>query len=108
MSARIAPRVDTIGIAFSPHLPRFRRQDMRHEEPNPDEDHHQNAAPWVPPTGFGANEPEGTLPPALIFEAALLGNQQAIDPLSPYEMARRQRDEWSPPAYGFQMTDKIV
>lgn len=44
----------------------------------------------------------------MIFEAALLGNQQAIDPLSPYEMARRQRNEWSPPAYGFQLTDKII
>jgi hypothetical protein len=44
----------------------------------------------------------------MIFEAALLGNQQAIDPLSHYEMARRQRNEWSPPAYGFQLTDKII
>jgi len=44
----------------------------------------------------------------MIFEAALLGNQQAIDPLSPYEMARRQRNEWSPPVYGFHLTDKII
>lgn len=108
MSARIAPRVDTIGIAFSPHLPRFRREGMRQHQDEPDQKHQAHSEPLVPPAGFSASETEGSLPPELIFEAALLGNQQAVDPLTPYEMARRQRNEWSPPTYGFKLTDKTI
>ena len=108
MSARIAPRADTIGIAFSPHLPRFTRHDRRKEQDDPERDQHHDAEQLAPPAGFGASETDGSLPPEMIFEAALLGNQQAIDPLSPYEMARRLREEWSPPAYGFKLTDKVI
>lgn len=107
MSARIAPRVDTMGIAFSPHLPRFLRQDRRRDQNDSKRDQQTESEPATPQTGF-VGSAERSLPPATIFEAALLGNQQAIDPLSPYEMARRQRNEWSPPAYGFQLTDKII
>ena len=108
MSARIAPRADTMGIAFSPHLPRFLRQDKREDPNGSDRDQHNQRKPPAAPVGQGILATEGSLPPAMIFEAALLGNQQAVDPLSPYEMARRQRNEWSPPAYGFQLTDKII
>lgn len=108
MSARIAPRVDTMGIAFSPHLPRFIRKDPRKDQNDFDRDQQAEAEPTVTPAGRGTPATEGSLPAAMIFEAALLGNQQAIDPLSPHEMARRQRNEWSPPAYGFQLTDKII
>jgi len=108
MSARIAPRADSIGIAFSPHLPRFVRRDKRGDKDDPERDEHHDAEPLAPPAGFGASEGDGSLPPAMIFEAALLGNQQAVDPLTPYEMARRMRNEWSPPNYGVKLTDKII
>lgn len=108
MSARIAPRVDTIGVAFSPYIPRFLRHDRREHQHDPKRDHQTESEPQAPPPSQGTTAAEGSLPPAMIFEAALLGNQQAIDPLSHYEMARRQRNEWSPPAYGFQLTDKII
>ncbi|KKB79903.1 hypothetical protein VW35_05350 [Devosia soli] len=60
------------------------------------------------PKEFGALETEGSLPPETIFEAALLGLQQSIDPLTPQEVARRLRNEWSPPSSGFQLTDKTI
>lgn len=107
MSARIAPRVDTMGIAFSPHLPRFTRRNRHEDQSDPERDRQTEAEAAAPQTVFSGPS-EGSLPPETIFEAALLGNQQAIAPLSPYEMARRQRNEWSPPAYGFQLTDKII
>lgn len=108
MSARIAPRADSIGIAFSPHLPRFLRHDRRKNQNDPDKDHQNDAEPLAPPAGFGASEAGGRLPPSTIFEAALLGNQKAIDPLSPYEMERLMRNEWAPPIYGFHLTDKVI
>ena len=108
MSARIAPRADSIGIAFSPHLPRFVRQDRRKDQSDSDRDHQSEAEPLLPPAGFGASEAEGSLPAEIIFEAALLGNQQPIYPLGPYEMARRSRNEWSPPNYGVKLTDKTI
>ena len=97
-----------MGIAFSPHLPRFLRQDRREDQNDSDRDQQSQRAPPATPAGQGTSATAESLPAAMIFEAALLGNQQAIDPLSPYEMARRQRNEWSPPAYGFQLTDKII
>lgn len=108
MSARIAPRADSIGIAFSPHLPRFVRRDKRGDKDDPERDEHHDAEPLAPPAGFGASEAGGRLPPSTIFEAALLGNQQAVDPLSPYEMERLMRNEWAPPVYGFHLTDKVI
>ncbi|MGV3576699.1 MAG: hypothetical protein ACO1O4_16370 [Devosia sp.] len=108
MSARIAPRVDTMGIAFSPHLPKFTRRDQRQDRHDSDRDQHSQREPPATLAGQGTSATDGSLPSAMIFEAALLGNQQAIDPLSPYEMARRQRNEWSPPAYGLHLTDKII
>ena len=108
MSARIAPRADTMGIAFSPHLPRFIRRDQR-DDKNDSERHRQSdAGPLAPPADIGGQAAEGSLPPEMIFEAALLGKQQAFYPPSPYEMARLQQNEWSPPAYGFHLTDKII
>ncbi|KRA99242.1 hypothetical protein ASD83_01555 [Devosia sp. Root685] len=108
MSARIAPRADTMGIAFSPHLPRFLRQDKR-EDQNDSDKHRQNEAePQALPAGRGGVATEASLPPETIFEAALLGNQQALDPPSAYEVARRLRNEWSPPTYGFKLTDKTI
>lgn len=108
MSARIAPRADTMGIAFSPHLPRFLRQDKREDQNGSNKGRQHEAEPQASPAGLGGVAAESSLPPETIFEAALLGNQQAIDPPSPYEVARRLRNEWSPPAYGFQLTDKII
>lgn len=108
MSARIATRADTIGIAFSPHLPRFLRQDKREDQNGSNKGQQQQAEPQAQPAGFGGPAAEGSLPPETIFEAALLGNQQAIDPPSPYEVARRLRNEWSPPTYGFKLTDKTI
>lgn len=96
-----------MGIAFSPHLPRFLRQDKREDQSGSNKGRQDKAEPHAPPVGFGGAA-EGGLPPETIFEAALLGNQQAIDPPSLYEVARRLRNEWSPPAYGFQLTDKII
>ena len=108
MSARNAPRVDTMGVAFSPHLPSFLRQDRRENQNDSDTDQQSPRKQPAMPAGHGTLPSEGSLPSAMIFEAALLGNQQAVDPLSPHEMARRQRNEWSPPAHGFQLTDKII
>lgn len=106
MSARIAPRADTMGIAFSPHLPRFIRQDRRKDQNGSDESQQNETEPQAPPAGMGAAE--GSLPPATIFEAALLGNQQAVDPLSIREITRRLRNEWSPPDYTIRLTDKTI
>lgn len=107
MSARIAPRTDTMGIAFSPHLPRFIRQDRRRDQTSQDQGRQTDAEPPATPAGFGSAA-EGSLPPETIFEAALLGNQQAVDPPNPHEVARRLRNEWTPPTYGFKLTDKTI
>lgn len=107
MSARIAPRANTMGIAFSPHLPRFLRQDKREDQSGSNKGRKSEAEPQALPVGSGGVA-EGSLPPQTIFEAALLGNQQAIDPPNLYEVARRLRNEWSPPTYGFHLTDKII
>lgn len=107
MSARIAPRADTMGIAFSPHLPRFTRQDRRKGQAGQEKGRQADAEPLAAPAGFGSAA-EGSLPPETIFEAALLGNQQAIDLPNPREVARRLRNEWTPPTYGFKLTDKTI
>jgi len=109
MSARIAPRTDTMGIAFSPHLPRFNRPPGRKDPRSPTGDNiAAETDPLALPAGFGASETEGSLPPETIFEAALLGLQQSIDPLTPQEVARRLRNEWSPPDTGFHLADKTI
>jgi hypothetical protein len=108
MSARIAPRAETIGIAFSPHLPRFlRSRERKHQEAPTPGTEQNDADPLAPPAGFGASA-TGNLPSQIIFEAALLGLQQSIDPLTPQEVARRLRNEWSPPVAGFKLTDKTI
>jgi hypothetical protein len=97
-----------MGIAFSPHLPRFMRSRERKDESPPNQGTEQTEAdPLAPPAGFGASH-AGSLPPETIFEAALMGLQQTIDPLTPHEVSRRLRNEWSPPVSGFRLADKTI
>lgn len=97
-----------MGVAFSPHLPRFIRPERREHKNGSDKDQQEHAEPQAPPAAHGDVAAAGSLPSSTIFEAALLGNQQMIDPPSPYEVARRLRNEWTPPTYGFKLTDKTI
>lgn len=108
MSARIAPRSDKMNVGFSPHLPKFERQVKRKDKKGPAGPEETEADPLAPPAGFGASEARGSLPPETIFEAALLANQQAGRPLSPYEVAQRISRKWSPPASAFPLADKTI
>lgn len=107
MSARIAPRADTMGIAFSPHLPRFVRPGGRKDHKGSDTRQENETEAQAMPVGSGGAA-EGSLPPETIFEAALLGNQQAVDPLSIREISKRLRNEWSPPVQTVRLTDKTI
>lgn len=108
MSARIAPKSDTIGIAFSPHLPRFTRPAGRKTFDDTQEDLPAEAAPRPFGESLPAVEPDDSLPSATIFEAGLLGNEQALAPPSAYEYIQRLNREWSPPASTFPLTDKTI
>lgn len=106
MSARIAPRTDTMGIGFSPHLPRFTRQHNRKtqrvlaDEPAPPGTHHY---------AVGLVEIDGKMAPATLFEISLISNQAGSSQFSPHEAARRlQEDDWSPSPGSFHMTDKVI
>ncbi|MBN9332424.1 hypothetical protein, partial [Devosia sp.] len=73
MSARIAPRVDTIGVAFSPHLPRFTRQERRKNQNGSDKSQQNETEPQAAVSAGLGGVADGSLPPETIFEAALLG-----------------------------------
>lgn len=108
MSARIAPKTDTIGIAFSPHLPRFSRQHGRKQKDGSEKNSPSHDEPQ--PLNAGASTPEttGALPPETIFEAGLLGNEQALAPPTAYEYIQRLNREWSSPLSTFPLTDKTI
>jgi|GEM_PF-3079542 len=110
MSARIAPKAGTLGIAFSPHLPKFVRTTKRDED---ELDENLEAEAEAAQAMIAYSRPvltsaDKNLPPETIFEAALIADRQAAYPLSPYEVARRMQKEWSPPASTVPLTDKII
>ena len=108
MSARIAPKSDTIGIAFSPHLPRFFRPHGRKEKDGSHQDSPSPDETQQPSPGSSTNPLDGSLPSETIFEAGLLGNEQALAPPTAYEYIQRLNREWSPPLSTFPLTDKTI
>lgn len=106
MSARIAPRTDTMGIGFSPHLPRFTRQhDRKTRQDNTDE----TAAAETHPHAGGLVEIDGTMAPETLFEISLITNQAGLRHFSPHEAARRlQEEDWTPAPGSFHLTDKVI
>ncbi|SFV30736.1 hypothetical protein SAMN05216456_1113 [Devosia crocina] len=107
MSARIAPRAETMGIGFSPHLPRFARNNDR-KPPTPDESQTQ-ARPDAPdhavPSAF---EHDSILPAQTLFETSLLANRSSTGHFSPEDAFLRLRQDWSPPLSSFPLTDKTI
>ncbi|KQT44825.1 hypothetical protein ASG47_15445 [Devosia sp. Leaf420] len=108
MSARIAPKTDTIGIAFSPHLPRFTRPKGRKNQNDPQTDRPTDDEPENANGGSTVTQLDESLPAETIFEAGLLGNEQALAPPTAYEYIQRLKREWSSPLSTLPVTDKII
>lgn len=108
MSARIAPKADTIGIAFSPQLPRFNRPYGRKDKDDSQKERPPTDDPPPANGGVSVIETDGSLPAKTIFEAGLLGNEQAMAPPTAYEYIQRLNREWSSPLSTFPLTDKTI
>lgn len=92
-----------MSIGFSPHHPRYLRQYRRPSEADSDKPAPQHSG--SPETMLADGDQREGLPPATLFEAALLSDNR---PLSPYEIAQRLSREWAPPASSFPLTDKTI
>lgn len=102
MSARIAPRIDTISIGFSPQHPKYERQYRRSDKPADDKPPTQSTTADLVASETQDRE---ALPPETLFEAALLSDNR---PLTPYEIAQRLSREWVSPDSSFPLTDKTI
>ncbi|MCW5721179.1 MAG: hypothetical protein KIS86_08560 [Devosia sp.] len=103
MSARIAPRIDTIRIGFSPQHPK--KHPRQHRRPGKPPDDKPPPHPTAADLVVNETQVAEALPPETLFEAALLNNNR---PLTPYEIAQRLSRQWVSPSSSFPLTDKTI